>query len=103
LEGITDDTVTVYRHGNFVDLCRGPHLESTGRAKAYKLLSIAGAYWHGDEKQKMLQRIYGISYETKEELDAHLYKIEEAQKGIIANSAESLIFSVFTNSRQDQV
>ncbi|MEK7397627.1 MAG: threonine--tRNA ligase [Candidatus Poribacteria bacterium] len=80
LEGITGETVTVYRHGNFVDLCRGPHLKNTGKVKAFKLLSIAGAYWHGDEKQKMLQRIYGVSYESKEELDAHLYRIEEAQK-----------------------
>jgi threonyl-tRNA synthetase len=80
LEGITGETVTVYRHGNFVDLCRGPHLKNTGKVKAFKLLSIAGAYWHGDEKQKMLQRIYGVSYETEEELDAHLYRIEEAQK-----------------------
>jgi threonyl-tRNA synthetase len=80
LEGITGETVTIYRHGNFVDLCRGPHLANTGKVKAFKLLSIAGAYWHGDEKQKMLQRIYGVSYETKAELDAHLYKIEEAQK-----------------------
>lgn len=80
LGDITDETVTVYRHGNFIDLCRGPHIGSTGNVKAFKLLSIAGAYWHGDEKQKMLQRIYGVSYETKEELDAHLYRIEEAQK-----------------------
>ncbi|HGE70361.1 TPA: threonine--tRNA ligase [Candidatus Poribacteria bacterium] len=80
LEGIDDNTVTVYRHDNFVDLCRGPHLKSTGRIKAFKLLSIAGAYWRGDEKQKMLQRIYGVSYETQEELDSHLHKIEEAQK-----------------------
>ncbi|MDQ1318591.1 MAG: threonyl-tRNA synthetase [Candidatus Poribacteria bacterium] len=80
LEGITDDTVTVYRHGNFVDLCRGPHLAVTGKIKAFKLLSIAGAYWHGDEKNKMLQRIYGIAFETQKELDDYLHRIEEAQK-----------------------
>jgi len=80
LEGITDDIVTVYRHGNFVDLCRGPHLAVTGKIKAFKLLSIAGAYWHGDEKNKMLQRIYGIAFETQKELDDYLQRIEEAQK-----------------------
>ncbi|HGJ67666.1 TPA: threonine--tRNA ligase, partial [bacterium] len=80
LEGITDDTVQLYKHGNFIDLCRGPHISSTGKIKAFKLLSIAGAYWHGDEKNKMLQRIYGTAYETKEELSAHLNRIEEAQK-----------------------
>ena len=80
LEGIADDTVTVYRHGNFVDLCRGPHLAVTGKVKAFKLLSIAGAYWHGDEKNKMLQRIYGIAFETQKELDDYLQRIEEAQK-----------------------
>jgi len=80
LEGITDETVTVYRHGNFVDLCRGPHLPNTGKVKAFKLLSIAGAYWHGDEKNKMLQRIYGIAFETQKELDDYLHRIEEAQK-----------------------
>jgi threonyl-tRNA synthetase len=80
LEGITDNTVQLYKHGNFIDLCRGPHITSTGKIKAFKLLSIAGAYWHGDEKNKMLQRIYGTAYETKEELSAHLNRIEEAQK-----------------------
>ncbi len=80
LDGIDDDNVSVYRHDNFVDLCRGPHLKSTGRIKAFKLLSIAGAYWRGDENQKMLQRIYGVSYETQEELELHLKKIDEAQK-----------------------
>ncbi len=77
---IEDDKVSIYRHGNFVDLCRGPHVANTGRIKFFKLLSIAGAYWRGDEKQKMLQRIYGISFETQEELDSYLKKIEEAQK-----------------------
>jgi len=80
LEDITDETVTVYRHGNFVDLCRGPHIANTGKIKAFKLLSIAGAYWHGDEKNKMLQRIYGIAFETQKELDDYLHRIEEAQK-----------------------
>jgi len=80
LEGIEDEKVPIYRHGNFTDLCLGPHLVNTGKLKAIKLLSVAGAYWHGDERQKMLQRIYGTAYETQEQLDAHLEKIEEAQK-----------------------
>jgi threonyl-tRNA synthetase len=80
LEGIEDETVPLYKHGNFIDLCKGPHLASTGKVKTFKLLNIAGAYWHGDEKQKMLQRIYGTAYENQGELDAHLTKIEEAQK-----------------------
>ena len=80
LEDIDDETVAVYRHGNFTDLCLGPHLASTGRLKAFKLLSIAGAYWRGDERQKMLQRIYGTAYETQKQLDEHFNRIEEAQK-----------------------
>lgn len=80
LNDIEDDRVSIYRHGNFVDLCRGPHVATTGRIKVFKLLNIAGAYWHGDEKQKMLQRIYGISFETQEQLDSYLNKLEEAQK-----------------------
>lgn len=80
LEDIEDEKVSIYRHGNFTDLCRGPHLPSTGKLKAVKLLSIAGAYWRGDENQKMLQRIYGTAYETQEQLDAHIERHEEAQK-----------------------
>jgi len=80
LEGIEDEKVQLYKHGNFIDLCRGPHLPNTGKIKKFKLLSIAGAYWRGDEKNKMLQRIYGTAYETQEELNEHLNKIEEAQK-----------------------
>ena len=80
LEDIEDEEVLVYRHGNFTDLCRGPHLPNTGRLSAIKLHSIAGAYWRGDERQKMLQRIYGTAYETQEDLDAYLERLEEAQK-----------------------
>lgn len=65
---------------SFVDLCKGPHVSSTGEIKAFKLLSIAGAYWHGDEKNKMLTRIYGTAFETQEELDHYLWQIEEAKK-----------------------
>jgi threonyl-tRNA synthetase len=80
LEDMEDEKVLVYRHGNFTDLCRGPHLPSTGLLSAIKLHSIAGAYWRGDERRKMLQRIYGTAYETQEELDAYLERVEEAQK-----------------------
>ncbi|GAH99267.1 unnamed protein product, partial [marine sediment metagenome] len=65
LEDIQDDMVTLYQQGDFIDLCRGPHVSSTGKIKAFKLLSIAGAYWRGNEKNKMLQRIYGISFDKK--------------------------------------
>jgi threonyl-tRNA synthetase len=76
-----NDEVTVYRHGNggFEDLCRGPHVPSTGYVKAFKLLSIAGAYWRGDEKNKMLQRIYGTAFASQKDLDAYLKRLEEAK------------------------
>jgi threonyl-tRNA synthetase len=80
LEAIKDERVTLYRHGTFVDLCRGPHLPSTGGIKAFKLLSLAGAYWRGDERNKMLQRIYGTAFPTEEELDAYLTMLEEAKR-----------------------
>ncbi len=80
LQDIEGDTVTLYRNGEFVDLCRGPHVESTGQIKAFKLLSVAGAYWRGDEKNKMLQRIYGTAFLTKEELKEHLKLLEEAKR-----------------------
>ncbi|MDD5475554.1 MAG: threonine--tRNA ligase [Syntrophales bacterium] len=72
--------VSLYSQGNFVDLCRGPHIPSTGLARAFKLLSVAGAYWRGDERNTQLQRIYGTGFPTKEELDHHLMVIEEAKK-----------------------
>jgi threonyl-tRNA synthetase len=80
LEDMDGEKVSLYRHGNFTDLCRGPHLPSTGRIKAFKLYSIAGAYWRGDERNKMLQRIYGISFDSQEQLDNYMEKLEEAQK-----------------------
>lgn len=80
LEGIEDEQVTLYRHDEFVDLCRGPHLPSTGEIKAFKLLSVAGAYWRGDERNNMLQRIYGTAFPTQEELDAYLTMLEEAKR-----------------------
>ncbi|MDP5275180.1 threonine--tRNA ligase [Chengkuizengella axinellae] len=75
-----DSTITIYDQGEFFDLCRGPHLPSTGKIKAYKLLSVAGAYWRGDSKNKMLQRIYGTAFPKKAELDEHLHLLEEAKK-----------------------
>ena len=80
LEAIVDEPVTLYRHDTFVDLCRGPHLPSTGGIKAFKLLSVAGAYWRGDERNKMLQRIYGTAFPTQKELDAYVTLIEEAKR-----------------------
>ncbi|OIO81214.1 MAG: threonine--tRNA ligase [Candidatus Omnitrophica bacterium CG1_02_43_210] len=80
IEEIADEKVSVYKHGDFVDLCRGPHVESTGKVKAFKLLSIAGAYWRGSEKNAMMQRIYGTAFLTKEELDKFLFVQEEAKK-----------------------
>jgi len=74
------DTVSVYSQGDFADLCRGPHLPSTSRIKAFKLLSIAGAYWRGDEKNRMLQRIYGTAFVDKKELEVYLHRIEEAKR-----------------------
>ncbi len=80
LDEIPDEKVTVYRQGNFIDLCRGPHVNSTGEIKAFKLLNIAGAYWRGDEKRPMLQRIYGVAFETEEALKEYLWKLEEAAR-----------------------
>jgi len=74
------DIVSLYQHDNFIDLCRGPHIPSTGKIKAFKLLKVAGAYWRGSEKNKMLQRIYGISFPDQKELDCYLKKQEEIKK-----------------------
>lgn len=90
---LNDETISIYRQGDFVDLCRGPHIPSTGRIKAFKLLSTAGAYWRGSEKNKMLQRIYGASFPAKGELDAYLKKLEEIKSGITGGSERSLIYS----------
>ena len=75
-----DAVISCYSQGDFIDLCAGPHVASTGKVKAFKLQSIAGAYWRGDEENKMLQRIYGTAFEKKEELDAYLHMLEEAAK-----------------------
>ncbi|MDP1607169.1 MAG: threonine--tRNA ligase [Rhodocyclaceae bacterium] len=75
-----DQEVSLYREGDFVDLCRGPHVPSTGKLKHFKLMKVAGAYWRGDPKNEQLQRIYGTAWAKKEELDAHLHMLEEAEK-----------------------
>ena len=84
VELITDlpegSEISFYSQGEFVDLCAGPHLESTGKLKAVKLLSVAGAYWRGSEKNKMLQRIYGTAFPKKSQLDEYLFRMEEAKK-----------------------
>ena len=81
IEGLDEsETITVYRHDEFVDLCQGPHVDSTGDIAAVKLLTVAGAYWRGDEHRPMLQRIYGTAFESQEALDAHLARLEEAEK-----------------------
>lgn len=80
ISALEDGTITLYSQGNFTDLCRGPHLPHTGEIKAIKLLSVAGAYWRGDEKRKMLTRIYGITFPKKKMLDEYLALLEEAKK-----------------------
>ena len=74
------EVISIYEEDGFVDLCRGPHVADTGEVKAFKLLSIAGAYWRGDEHNQMLQRIYGTAFATQEELDEHLEKLAEAER-----------------------
>ncbi len=80
LSGIPDDTVSLYRQGDWVDLCRGPHLPRTGLIQAFKLTSVAGAYWRGDENNEMLQRIYGTAFPSRKQLKEHLALLEEARK-----------------------
>ena len=80
IDELPEEKVTIYRQGNFVDMCRGPHVKTTGEIKAFKLMSIAGAYWRGSEKNPMLQRIYAIAFNTKKELEEYLAKIEEAKR-----------------------
>jgi len=80
IEDLPDGPVTLYEQGDFIDLCRGPHLPSTGRIKAFKLTHVAGAYWRGDERNKMLQRVYGTAFPTAEDLEKHLFLLEEARR-----------------------
>ena len=80
LDGLKGEEITFYEQGDFTDLCFGPHIPTTGLIKAVKLLSVAGAYWRGNEKNKMLQRIYGVTFPTQSELEEHLRRLEEAKK-----------------------
>lgn len=80
IDGIKDEAISIYQHGDFIDLCRGPHVDYSKRIKHFKLLSVAGAYWRGSEKREQLQRIYGTIFFAKEELLAYLAKLEEAKK-----------------------
>jgi threonyl-tRNA synthetase len=80
IENLPDEEVSIYQHDSFLDLCRGPHVEHTGQIGSFKLMRVAGAYWRGDEKQPMLQRIYGTAWFTQEELDQYLWRLEEARK-----------------------
>ena len=77
---ITEEPVSLYKQGDFIDLCRGPHLPSTGKIRSFKLLNTAGAYWRGNEKNKMLHRIYGTAFPTQDDLDAYLIRLEEIKK-----------------------
>ncbi|UZT08524.1 threonine--tRNA ligase [Clostridium sp. LQ25] len=74
------EKISLYKQGDYIDLCRGPHIPSTKHAKAFKLISVAGAYWRGNEKNKMLQRVYGVAFSNLKELDIHLHNLEEAKK-----------------------
>ncbi|WP_248930263.1 threonine--tRNA ligase [Paenibacillus hamazuiensis] len=99
IDGLPEDAeISIYEQGEFFDLCRGPHLPSTGRIKAFKLLSVAGAYWRGDAKNKMLQRIYGTAFPKKADLDEHLRLLEEAKKRDHRKLGKEL--KMFTFSRE---
>jgi len=80
IDELPDEKVSLYQQGSFLDLCRGPHVNATGEIKAFKLINIAGAYWRGDEHRPMLQRIYGVAFDTQEALDEHLKRLEEAAR-----------------------
>lgn len=92
-----DSAITIYDQGEFFDLCRGPHVPSTGKLKVFKLLSVAGAYWRGDSKNKMLQRIYGTAFFKKAELDEHLHFLEEAKKRDHRKLGKDLKMFTFNN------
>ena len=90
IDGIADEEVSIYKTGDeFVDLCKGPHVASTGLIKGFKLLSVAGAYWRGDEKKPMLQRIYGTAFFTQKELDEYLKMLEEASQARSSQNSHS--------------
>ena len=93
IEELADGTITTYTQGAFTDLCRGPHIPNTGAIKAVKVLSLAGAYWRGDEKRNQLVRVYGISFPKKKMLDEYLVMLEEAKNATIEKSAKKWSFS----------
>lgn len=96
INGLEDSEISLYRNRDFTDLCRGPHVPSTGYIRAFKLLSLAGAYWRGDVNQAMLQRIYGISFPAQEDLDRYLERLEEAKKRDHRKLGSELeLFSIF--------
>jgi len=98
IEEIKEDTVSIYKDGEFTDLCKGPHLETTGKVKAFKLLSIAGAYWRGSEVNPMLQRIYGTAFENDKDLRKYLRHIEEAKKRDHRKLGKELgLFGIYDN------
>src|SRR5262249_16464782 len=80
IEGLPEDVVSLYHQGEFVDLCRGPHVPSTGRIPAFRLLSLAGAYWRGDARNEQLQRIYGTAWASAKDLEAYLHRLEGAKQ-----------------------
>jgi threonyl-tRNA synthetase len=80
IEELPDEKVSLYEQGSFLDMCRGPHVESSGKIKAFRLLNVAGAYWRGDENRPMLQRIYGVAFDSEEALEEHLKRLEEAAR-----------------------
>ena len=86
LSGLQDGGITLYTQGNFTDLCRGPHIPNTGFIKGIKLTNIAGAYWKGDEKNKMLTRIYGVTFPSSKELEEYLVLLEEAKQRLFTGS-----------------
>src|SRR5262245_18545127 len=95
LQGLDAPRVSLYEQGDFIDLCRGPHVASTGQVKFFKLLTSSGAYWRGDERNAMLQRIYGTAWLSQEELDRHLWRLEEGKKRDHRKLARELDLLIF--------
>ena len=93
------EDVSIYSEGSFTDLCRGPHVPSTGKLKVFKLMKLAGAYWRGDAKNEMLQRIYGTAWAKKEDQEQYVHMLEEAEKRDIENLASNSIYSTFKTKR----
>jgi threonyl-tRNA synthetase len=89
LQDLENPTVSLYRQGNFIDLCRGPHLASTESIRFFKLTQVAGAYWRGDERNPMLQRIYGTAFFDRKALEDHLHRLEEARRAILPGRIRS--------------